>query len=137
MLIVARLFRSCTNISTNLLLLQGDVNVAIDSDVMLFTNHGCNGTYNFGLLSSKDHDNQITEVNFHARISADLTQNMNILIKAPAYCPIYERNLRRLMVNGGAWACRALRKIKKGEEILHDYLTYSGDLDDATEYARS
>ena len=116
---------------------QGETSTTVDSSIDLFANHGCNGTYNFGLLSSKDHDNQITEVNFHARISADLTQNMNILIKAPAYCPIYERNLRRLMVNGGAWACRALRKIKKGEEILHDYLTYSGDLDDATEYARS
>ena len=101
----------------------------------MFANHGCNGTYNFGWLSSKDHDNQITEVNFPVRIDADLAQN--ILIKAPAYCPIYERNLRRLMVNCGAWACRALRHIKKGEEILHDYLIYSGDLDDATEYARS
>ena len=101
----------------------------------MFANHGCNGTYNFGLLSSKDHDDQITEVNFPDRIDADLIQQL--LIQAPAYCPIYERNLRRLMVNCGAWACRALRNIKKGEEILHDYLTYSGDLDDATEYARS
>ena len=114
---------------------QGETSTTVDSSIDLFANHGCNGTYNFGLLSSKDRDDQITEVNFPVRIDADLTQQ--ILIKAPAYCPIYERNLRRLMVNGGAWACRALRKIKKGEEILHDYLTYSGDLDDATEYARS
>jgi hypothetical protein len=111
------------------------VNVAIDSNIMLFANHGCNGTYNYGLISDDDHENKVTEANYDIRSGVDLLQH--VLIRAPAYCPIYERNLRRLMYFGGGWALRALRDIKKGEEILADYLTYIGDPDDAIDYARS
>lgn len=102
--------------------LMGETSVAIESSIMLFANHGCNGTYNFGVISGNDHDNKCTEADCDVRSSADLTQH--VLIKAPAYCPIYERNIRRLMISGGGWALRALRDIKKGEEILVDYLTY-------------
>ncbi len=117
------------------MLLQGETNVAIDSSIMLFANHGCNGTYNFGVISGSDIDDTLTEADYDIRSNADLTER--VLIKAPAYCPICERNLRRMMISGGGWALRALRDIKKGEEILVDYLIYTGDPEYAIDYARS
>ena len=53
----------------------------------------------------------------------------NHLNKAVAYSPVYERNLRHTL-NSGDYA---LRKIKKGEEIMTDYLSYIGDSDSLKE----
>ena len=109
---------------------QGQSHAAIESSIMLFMNHGCNGTYNYGIAG--EYDEVVTETNYEVRNIDDLIQR--ILIKAPAYSPVYERNLRHILTNGGAYA---LRDIKEGEEILCDYLEFVGDPKYAIDEARS
>jgi hypothetical protein len=92
-------------------------------------NHGCNGTTNYGSdpKFADDHDNQITETNFGSTSIKDFTADL--INDTPVYSPVYERHLQHLEKFGDL----TLRSIKKGEEIVTDYLEFSGDADSVME----
>ena len=83
---------------------------------MTFVNHGCNHTYNVGVDSG-----DITE------FTADLTQLPDVFNDAirdgNVFHPARDRNLRYVLVGGD----RFLRDIHAGEEILDNYLAFTGD----------
>ncbi|KAL7541057.1 hypothetical protein ACHAXR_010609 [Thalassiosira sp. AJA248-18] len=102
--------------------LLGETHYAVDSGVMLFMNHGCNGTNNYGYIYDEDRE-IFTENSIDLDDITEIIQQ-NLLNSAEAYSPAMERNYRHGL-NSGDYA---LREIKKGEEILTDYLSFSGDL---------
>lgn len=104
--------------------LLGKTHFSVDSGVLLFMNHGCDGSSNYGVneLEDEDHDGfteqtidltNLSEVN-------DLHDNTSYDV----YSPVSDRHWRHKL-NSGDYA---LRDIKKGEEILTDYLSFSGEL---------
>jgi len=78
-------------------------------------NHGCNGTKNFG----SNPDSTITETNFDPSSSS----TDDLVNTAPVYSPVHERHLLQLLKFGDL----TLRFIKKGEEIVTDYMEFGGD----------
>ena len=102
---------------------MGEVYFVVESNILLFMNHGCNGTYNYGSdFSGDDSWKPITEMD-----AVSLTKDCadDYLYYAPAYSPVFERHLRQSSKSGDV----TLRDIKKGEEILTDYLEFSGDVE--------
>ena len=92
----------------------GRAHATVDSGAMMFCNHGCNGSYNLGIVTG------FTEVN------VDLTKPPKEIIHKPsAFNPVKERNIRQYLVNHGGG--KANRNITQGEELLCDYLQYVGD----------
>lgn len=91
--------------------LLGETQWTIDSWLLLFSNHGCNFTFNYGtdsvLLSE-------TTASLHT-IPPGIEAN-----EASAYSPFDERHLRQYLGTGDY----TLREIKKGEEILTNYLSF-------------
>mmetsp|Transcript_10902 Transcript_10902/g.24080 ORF Transcript_10902/g.24080 Transcript_10902/m.24080 type:complete len:970 (-) Transcript_10902:202-3111(-) len=105
--------------------LLGKYHMAVDSGIMLFMNHGCNGTYNYGWVMDEDREIQFTETNVDL-INLNLTEIAeHLLNEAQVYSPAGERNLWHTL-NSGDYA---LRDIKKGEEVLTDYLAFVGSSD--------
>jgi len=105
--------------------LQGEVNFVVESCILLFVNHGCNGTYNF----VEDDWKPFTEMDVESFFTKDL--GMNFINKAPPFSPVYERHLVQLCKVGDV----TTREIKAGEEILTDYLAFGGDIDEFMEDA--
>lgn len=96
--------------------LLGKKHFTIDAGITTFCNHGCNGTYNYGEDGVK-----VTEMNVDLNHVPE-----GLLTKAKSvYSPVTERHLRQIL--GGDYT---LRDIKKGEEILCNYLAYVGDPED-------
>lgn len=94
--------------------IQGTQSATVDSDIMTFVNHGCNGTYNIGVH---------TDVN-EFTISIDDPPE-NLLGRSESvhlFNPAVDRGY--VYVNGGPNA--ALRDIRAGEEILDNYLLFIG-----------
>jgi len=104
-------------------LLLGIEHYAIDSGVIMFMNHGCNGTNNYGYETDEDSpmfgltESNVDLININM---ADI--KYELLNEASTYSPAEERNLWHKL-NSGDYA---FRDIKKGEEILTDYLVFSG-----------
>mmetsp|Transcript_46741 Transcript_46741/g.99177 ORF Transcript_46741/g.99177 Transcript_46741/m.99177 type:complete len:920 (-) Transcript_46741:286-3045(-) len=105
-------------------LLLGELHMSIESDVMLFMNHGCNGTYNYAATES-DSDNRLTEMNIDFKNIGEIVENF-INKSSHPYSPVFDRNWRMILNSGDC----SLRDIKAGEEILTDYLTFAGSIDD-------
>ncbi len=105
--------------------MQGEVNFVVESCILLFMNHGCNGTYNFVVDDWKP----FTEMDVESFFTKDL--GMNFINKAPPFSPVYERHLVQLCKVGDV----TTREIKAGEEILTDYLAFGGDIDEFMEDA--
>jgi hypothetical protein len=95
---------------------QGGKEVAVDSTIATFVNHGCRGTYNVGTDTGPIHESSADFVAF-ASVNRD---------ERPAYNPVLDRHLP-LMLSGND---RALRDISAGEEILDNYLAFVGSEDD-------
>lgn len=110
-------------------ILLGKMHYAIDSGVMNFLNHGCNGTNNYGFIYEQDQD-AMTELSVDLN-NLDVNQIEDNLVNEAEgpYSPVYDR-LWRHTLNIGDYA---LRDIKKGEEILTSYLSFSADLDELKE----
>lgn len=103
-------------------MLLGTEHYTVDSGITTFCNHGCNGTYTYG---NEEGETNLTEMN------APLDQ-------APwdfrndawqVYSPVFERHLRQQLSVGDY----TLRDIRRGEEVLCDYLGFVGDPDDWAE----
>ena len=82
---------------------------------MLFANHGCDGSYNFGDINE---DSVLTETN----VGIDQVPD-NFDQEAFVYSPVIERRIRQYLSGVGTEES-ALRDIKAGEEILMNYLYY-------------
>ncbi len=80
---------------------------------MMFCNHGCNGTFN---LRNDDFANY-TEANVDPNQPPE-----SIFLSGSAFSPVLERNLRQMLTSGD----KTNRDIKKGEEILCNYLEFIG-----------
>ena len=92
---------------------QGKSHYTIDSGIHLFCNHGCNGTFNLGVPGKENYTEM--KIGLH---------NVGEVIKsAPIFSPITERHLRNDQLFS------TLRDIKKGEEVLCNYLEFFGTSD--------
>ena len=83
---------------------------------------GCNDTSNYGCIEDED-DVVITEKNADSYNITEISKRLVNL--APIFSPVYERNLMHAL-NSGDYA---FRDIPKGEEIVTDYLKFSGSED--------
>mmetsp|Transcript_20520 Transcript_20520/g.37382 ORF Transcript_20520/g.37382 Transcript_20520/m.37382 type:complete len:889 (-) Transcript_20520:246-2912(-) len=98
--------------------LWGKEHYTVDSSITTFCNHGCNGTYNLG-----DETDEITEI---TEMNIDLDNIPEFFFgKANVYSPVFERHLRQM----SAMEVYARRDIRKGEEILCNYLAFDADQD--------
>ncbi len=86
----------------------------IDSTILLFCNHGCNGTYNVGRPSDQ----------YYTEMSVDAPHLDELSLVAPIFSPFTERHLHSLHFSDSI-----LRSINKGDEILCNYLAFAGSSD--------
>lgn len=96
---------------------SGELEYAVDTSIMTFINHGCNGTYNSGNGVSKDTEYTID--------TSRAPEDVNGYVPS-RYHPVVDRHMNMLLYGGDF----ALRDIKAGEEILNNYLDFSGDTSD-------
>ena len=85
--------------------------MVVDSSIMTFVNHGCNGTYNAGLVS------EITE----------LTADLNFMPEefvAKGHSTLYNPAADRHLPQYTAGAEISLKPIRAGDEILDNYLAF-------------
>jgi hypothetical protein len=94
--------------------LFGLTHSTVDSSIMMFCNHGCNGTHNLGSV-----DVNYTEFNVDPKHPPESI----ISSREKAFAPARERNLREVLTHGDT----TNRDIKKGEEVLCNYLEFVGD----------
>ena len=87
---------------------QGKVSTYVEPGPMTFVNHGCNGTYNIDFIRTN-----ITEV------TADLDRMPEEFIQI-----LHPYNPALSLENDGTII---FRDVKRGEEILGNYLTYIDD----------
>jgi len=93
----------------------GRTHSTAEASIMRFCNHGCNGTFNYGRIGN------MTEVN------ADPKQPPpELLYGIAGFNPVLERNMRHLL----STVDKTTKDIKKGEEILCNYLEYVGNPSD-------
>ena len=111
------MFLTCTTTSGSCshelpcIILQGKKHYTVDSGIMNFCNHGCNGTYNYGV---ENEDELIfNEMDVALDHIPEALQNTALV-----YSPVLERHLRQVSSIGDY----ALKDIRKGEEILCNYL---------------
>jgi hypothetical protein len=90
----------------------GEAGFSVDPSIMTFINHGCNGTYNMGTVTS------VTEMNAdHDEMPLDIYENV---LESYVYNPFIDRN-HHTYLNGYDVL---LRDVKAGEELLDNYVTY-------------
>jgi len=90
---------------------HGEHEVVVDSSIMTFVNHGCNGTNNVGLVS------EITE----------LTADLNFMPEefvAKGHSTLYNPAADRHLPHYIAGAEISFRPIRAGDEILDNYLAF-------------
>ena len=92
---------------------QGKRHVTVDSGIMNFCNHGCNSTYSYGDENQQELGFNEMNVNLDHAPEALLNKALQV------YSPVFERHLRQVLSLGDY----TLRNIRKGEEILCDYLS--------------
>jgi len=97
--------------------LLGKRHVTVDSGIMNFCNHGCNSTYSYGDENQQELGFNEMNVNLDHAPEALLNKALQV------YSPVFERHLRQVLSLGDY----TLRNIRKGEEILCDYLSFVGD----------
>jgi SET domain-containing protein len=85
----------------------------VDSGLLTFANHGCNGTYNIGVVTDFDEFTANTDV-LPDEQSGKSHEGTTI------FNPFVDRHLTHSTVMN-------IRDIKAGEEILSNYLDFSSD----------
>ena len=93
----------------------------------MFCNHGCNGSYNLCINGYVSVDNEVDVDPNQPPESLLLNQK-----QGRAFSPALDRNFRQELTGGDM----ANRDIKKGEEILCNYLEFIGDAKDWAEDVR-
>lgn len=93
----------------------GRAHSTVDPGVMMFCNHGCNGTFNLG-------DRYFANYNEANIDSNQPPPPKSIFLLGSAFSPAAERNLRQMLTT----ADKTNRDINEGEEILCNYLEYIG-----------
>jgi hypothetical protein len=93
------------------LFLKGVAESTVDSGIMTFSNHGCNGTSNLGILS------ELHELIVDPEVCPDVFQHF---LSGP-YNPLVERNLFVNLI-----ATMSSKDVKAGEELLDNYLSFGG-----------
>jgi hypothetical protein len=88
----------------------------VDSALLTFVNHGCNGTYNIGVVTGFDESTVNTDV-IPDELSGKSHQGTS------TFNPVVDRHLNNN-------ACMNIRAIKAGEEILDNYLAFSSSEED-------
>jgi hypothetical protein len=96
-----------------LLLCQGKPLINVDSGIVAFINHGCNGTFNVG-IESEWHELNIDE-------DGEIPEDYPFYGVAP-YNPHIDRNLRR-----DQSVSQNSKPVKAGEELLENYLSFGGE----------
>jgi hypothetical protein len=95
---------------------QGEVEYVVDSGILTFVNHGCNGTFNTGIKS---------EVNeFNANLDEAIPKEYSFR-DSGVYDPAQDR-----IGHVNQWISINFKEIKAGNEVLDNYLSFGG----ATEY---
>ena len=107
----------CFDISFNTFS-QGQMHYTVESDVAIFCNHGCNGSYNYG---SDSFISQQTETTADPNHPPESIPGWN-----HPYNPALVRHLREAMGKPET----TLRDISEGEELFCNYLLYIGRADD-------
>ena len=107
----------------------GRTHVKVESSILMFCNHGCNGTYNYGVVTG------FTEANVDLKQPPELPTHFRkaLFHNASAFSPVVERNIRQYLSSGDV----TNRVIKQGEELLCNYLEYIGSPQDWEEEIRS
>jgi hypothetical protein len=85
----------------------------VDSGMLTFINHGCNGTFNMG-IESEWHELNIDE-------DGEIPEDYQLYGAAP-YNPHRDRNLRR-----DQYLSQNSKPVKAGEELLDNYLSFGGE----------
>ncbi len=80
----------------------------------MFCNHGCNGSYNLCVHGSVDNE---------ATVDPNQPPDSVLLKLGIGFSPALERNFRQVLTSGDT----TNRDIKKGEEILCNYLEFIGN----------
>jgi hypothetical protein len=94
--------------------LQGGKEVAVDSSITTFANHGCKGSYNIGESTGNLHE-------FSADVNS-MPFELDLDQATVAYNPVEDRH-HRLQLSGNDIT---LRDIVAGEEVLDNYLFFIG-----------
>lgn len=95
--------------------LLGRTHSTVDSGLQMFCNHGCNGSYNYNAPDGFNGNEADIDLNQPPKLS-------KFRFGSP-FNPALERNLRHAMTVGDV----TKRDIKKGEEILCNYLDFIGE----------
>lgn len=103
----------CTGYGYGFTHVRGHTEYVIDSGRMLFANHGCNGTDNYGPHYPHYTENTI-----------DLDAVPPLFDEIGSFNPVVERHLRQFMTSDGG----SSRDIAAGEELLTNYLLFSGSV---------
>ena len=93
---------------------QGFAEYNVDSGILTFRNHGCNGTFNIGVNSSFHEFN----VNLTETIPRDYMLSSSIGV----YIPGLDRTQHYL-----DWICINFKAIQAGNELLDNYLPFAGE----------
>uniref|UniRef100_A0A7S4SHD5 SET domain-containing protein n=1 Tax=Ditylum brightwellii TaxID=49249 RepID=A0A7S4SHD5_9STRA len=102
--------------------LYGETSVVVDSTILTFVNHGCNGTYNAATVTST-----VTEM------TTGVDEFDEAFFMNDPYNLVVARHLPHNQNSGDV----ALRDIKAGEEILNNYLDFSTDEENWKDYVRN
>jgi len=100
----------------------GEPNMAVESGIMLFMNHGCNGTNNYG------QETDLNEMSVDLKSITEVPEEFTFRGNAP-YSPVFDRNWRHALNLGGY----TLRDIKAGDELFTTYLSLAGNLENFKE----
>jgi len=99
--------------------IRGFDEFGVDSSILCFANHGCNGSHNIDEWNYNDSENNLTEKN----VTLEQIKKDNF---RPVYDPYIDRHLPH-MFNDIEYASR---DIKAGEELLCNYVDYSSNEDE-------
>jgi len=94
--------------------LLGEKSWSIDSGILEFMNHGCNGTANYGYHSSLTEWNADTNTLPEELDTTDSPYNI-----------VFDRHMKQVFDSGDY----TLREIAEGDEIFSNYLDYSGEVE--------
>lgn len=96
-------------------MIQGEPSSSVDSGILTFVNHGCNGTYNIGVV--------LGESEATVEVGTPVTTVYDA--RSDVYNPRWERGYHSVDCAGLV----AIRDISAGDEILDNYLIFGGGYD--------
>jgi len=92
---------------------MGKPEVVVDSSILTFANHGCNGQYNIG---------EVTEFNEFTANTEVMPENVRGK-KSSKFSPVIDRHLFHHSI-------QAIKDMSAGDEILDNYIVFTSDEED-------